>query len=177
MKVLCAVDGSQCSQWGVDALSGLVDQRPSSLVLLHVVNTAVPRSLRAKDLAKTKQALAAADKAGERVLDRMRGIATMALSEAVTGPRTRVQSRLVHGDVAKSIIRQADRQKSDMVIVGSRGLTDAPSFLLGSVARKVFSLANHVVLVVKRPLPEIKRVVLALDGSSHAEAEIGRAHV
>jgi nucleotide-binding universal stress UspA family protein len=169
MKVLCAVDGSQFSKWGAKALGALTDRRPASLVLLHVVESAALKSVAGKHPAKTSRALLEADKRGQRVLQDLHRDAILALSEAATGPRTKVRTRLVHGHIADSVIRQAHREKSDLVVLGSRGLTDIPGFFLGSVAREVASLADLPVWIVKRPLAEITRVALATDGSPHAK--------
>jgi nucleotide-binding universal stress UspA family protein len=67
-------------------------------------------------------------------------------------------------------VRQANKERADVIVLGTRGLSDVRGFLLGSVARKVVSLASRPVLIVKRPLSELRRVVVAVDGSQHSEA-------
>ncbi|MBI4401536.1 MAG: universal stress protein [Nitrospirae bacterium] len=170
MKVLCAVDGSQFSQWAVEALGALGSQRPDTVVLLHTVDTGAIKAKEARDQAKLKASLAAIDSEGNKLLQRMAQTATLALSQAATASRTKVRTVLAHGPVGETIVRQAGRRGVDLLMVGSRGLSDIRGFLLGSVSRKVVSLASRPVLVVKRRLPEMTRVVLAIDGSKHSRA-------
>lgn len=168
MKVLCAVDGSEFSHRAVEALASLVGLGLDEVVLLHVVETGLLPSARAGK-ARVKASLAAVDREAEKLLQRMAATAVAALSQSATAPRTAVRTVLAHGPVAETIVRQAGRRLVDLVMVGSQGLSDIRSFLLGSVSRKVVSLAACPVLVVKRRLPQIARVVLAVDGSKHAK--------
>jgi nucleotide-binding universal stress UspA family protein len=60
--------------------------------------------------------------------------------------------------------------KADLILIGSRGLSDIRGFLLGSSSRQVASIAPCSVLVVKQPLPQLTRVILAVDDSKHSRA-------
>lgn len=53
------------------------------------------------------------------------------------------------GDIAKAILKVADTQKSDMIIMGSRGLGVIKGALLGSVSQKVVEQAKIPVMVIK----------------------------
>lgn len=78
------------------------------------------------------------------------------------------------GDAAESIIQTAEESRPDLIIVGQRGMTATPSFLLGGVSQKVATYAPCSVLVVKESLAELERVVVAVDGSdeSHKAVEL-----
>ena len=52
-------------------------------------------------------------------------------------------------DPAQEIVRYAEAQGAEMIVVGSRGLTGIRRVLLGSVASKVVALAHCPVLVVR----------------------------
>ncbi len=69
------------------------------------------------------------------------------------------------GDAAESIIQTAEESRSDLIIVGQRGMTASPSFLLGGVSQKVATYAPCSVLVVKDDPATLNRLVLAVDGS------------
>lgn len=168
MKILCAVDRSEFSHRAVEALASLVGQGLNEVVLLHVVETGLLSSARA-DKARVKASLVSVDREADKLLQRMAATAAAALSQSATAPRTAIRTVLAHGPVAETIARQAGRRRVDLVMVGSQGLSDIRSFLLGSVSRKVVSLASCPVLVVKHRLPQIARVVLAVDGSKHAK--------
>lgn len=69
------------------------------------------------------------------------------------------------GDAAESIIQTAEESHADLVILGQRGMTATPSFLLGGVSQKVATYASCSVLVVKEPIAKLERILLAVDGS------------
>jgi nucleotide-binding universal stress UspA family protein len=57
------------------------------------------------------------------------------------------------GHVAKDIVESAGDNGSDLIVMGSRGLSDIQGLLLGSVTHKVMQLAKVAVLVVRGPIP------------------------
>jgi nucleotide-binding universal stress UspA family protein len=56
---------------------------------------------------------------------------------------------IVSGDPAEEIIRLANIHKTDLVVMGSRGLTGMKRIVLGSVSTQVMEEANCSVLIVK----------------------------
>src|SRR5215831_2497338 len=52
-------------------------------------------------------------------------------------------------DVAEEILRTADKENIDTIVVGSRGISEAKIFLLGSVSYKVSHYAKHPVVIVR----------------------------
>jgi nucleotide-binding universal stress UspA family protein len=56
---------------------------------------------------------------------------------------------LVHGIPAEEILKKAEAEKYDMIVVGSRGRTSVKAFLLGSISDKVSHHAKCPVLIVK----------------------------
>ena len=57
------------------------------------------------------------------------------------------------GHVAKDIVETADALGADLIVMGSRGLSDVQGILLGSVTHKVMHLAPISVLVARGPIP------------------------
>ena len=53
------------------------------------------------------------------------------------------------GDPAEQILRCADREKVDLIIVGSRGLSELKGLLMGSVSHKVSQHAKCSCVIVK----------------------------
>jgi nucleotide-binding universal stress UspA family protein len=76
-----------------------------------------------------------------------------------------VRARLLRGSPAEVIARLAKREKVDLLVVGSRGVTEFQPMLLGSVSRKLLAQASCPVLVVKKPAKALTRAVLGADGS------------
>jgi nucleotide-binding universal stress UspA family protein len=57
------------------------------------------------------------------------------------------------GHVAKNIADTALELGSDLIVMGSRGLSDVQGLLLGSVTHKVMQLTHTAVLVIRGPIP------------------------
>ncbi len=170
MRILCAVDGSEYSQWGVQALEALASREPQAVTLLHAVDTASLRTAKGNNPVVERRALAAMEKAGSLLLREAERAARVALGQAATGPRTKFQRILAHGALASTIVRQARRVKADLILIGSRGLSDIRGFLLGSISRQVAAIAPCPILIVKQPTPKFERVTLAVDHSKHSRA-------
>jgi nucleotide-binding universal stress UspA family protein len=61
----------------------------------------------------------------------------------------RVETFARVGDAADAILDVAEEQKSDLIVVGHKGMTGATRFLLGSVPNKVSHHAPCSVLIVR----------------------------
>jgi nucleotide-binding universal stress UspA family protein len=61
------------------------------------------------------------------------------------------------GHVAKAIIETAAAKEVDLIVMGSRGLSDVQGLLLGSVTHKVIQLAQVAVLVARGPIPATQK--------------------
>lgn len=59
------------------------------------------------------------------------------------------KTALLNGDPAEEILRHADDQGVDLIVVGSRGLGDLRSLFLGSVSHKLIADGKCPCLVVK----------------------------
>lgn len=179
MRILCAVDGSEYSQWGVQALEAFADREPEQVTLLHVVDKPALQSLTGKNPLSERRTLAAMEKAGVILLRDAARSAHVALGQAATAPRTKFQTVLAHGPLANTIVKHARRLKVGLIVMGSRGLSDIQGFLVGSVSRQVASTAACSVLVVKQPMPKLLHVTLAVDDSkpSRAAAKFLRSRI
>ncbi|MBX3306880.1 MAG: universal stress protein [Nitrospira sp.] len=170
MRILCAVDGSEHSQWGIQALEAFAGQAPDQVVLLHIIDQPSLQAAMNKNPVARKRALAAMEKAGTTLLHDAARAARLALGQAATRPRTKFQTILAHGPIAQTISRTARRLKADLILMGSRGLSDIHGFLLGSVSRQVAATAPCPLLVVKQPLTALLRVAIAVDDSKPSRA-------
>ena len=61
----------------------------------------------------------------------------------------KIETALEDGDPAEANLRVAKGRGVDMVVLGSRGLSDAKGLLLGSVSHKVAHLAECTCVTVK----------------------------
>jgi nucleotide-binding universal stress UspA family protein len=60
------------------------------------------------------------------------------------------KTAVVHGHPSHEIVKVAEAERADLVVVGSRGLTGPTRFLLGSVSDGVIKYAPCAVLVFRR---------------------------
>ncbi len=162
-RILCAVDGSKGAH--------------SALELV----TALPR--RAGDevvVASYPEFFLAARPGGGGALAsamRRRREATEAMvNAAVAGLRgagAAARGVLCDGeDTVDALLRTAEREQADVVVVGSRGHGPWTSILLGSVARALAMLSPVPVLVVRGRTIAPTRVLAAVDGSAASTAAL-----
>ena len=59
------------------------------------------------------------------------------------------ECKLLHGVPAEEILKSAQSERVDLIVLGSRGLTEVRAFLLGSVSDKVSHHAKCATLIVK----------------------------
>ena len=147
-RILVAVDGSKPS---IDASLQAIDiakKCDAELIALYVVSPDIrydyledvitPRLPRAP-----KDVMMIAMQKGEKRLDKVK---QKALEKNV-----KVKTDVVIGlsNVVKEIIEYAEKNRIDMIVIGSRGLSGIRKMLLGSVASGVLIYSHCPVLVTK----------------------------
>lgn len=144
--VLIPVDGSDHSFKALDVAADLARTYGSKLTILHVVpSNEVPEGL--QRWAKTEQFLdppqaiyeqAIADRILEAAESRLKGKDIRSIQRASE-----------RGDAAKKILEVAKRKGADLIVLGTRGLSDFQGLVLGSVAHKVTHAAPCMVVTVR----------------------------
>jgi len=138
-KIIVAVDMSKHSKNALDYGSLLAEKCEAELVLVNVFDAF-------ERVGSTKKKL-------EEIADTLRTDSSEKLNEYVNEARkigaTKVRAERVEGDPAETILKIARREKPDMIVVGSRGLSTAKEFLLGSVSHKLTHHAECPVLIVR----------------------------
>lgn len=142
MKILVPVDGSQYSMEGVKVALDYAKTRGAAVVLMHVMPFVAGMDLEIS--ASAMESLNASMKSrGEEVLGKAQGI----LSAGGVTAGTILSSSI---SAADEIIGYAEKEKIDLIIIGSRGFGGAATrFVMGSVASKVVDHAPCSVYVVK----------------------------
>jgi nucleotide-binding universal stress UspA family protein len=163
MTILCALDGSRHSRWALELLRRLRLAPRARLMLLHAVDAdkfKPRRNLDPAARAALKQALGLAELGGREMLAQARAL--------VAGTWSDVKTTLVSGHPAETIRRAAARNRADLIVMGSRGLTQFRPFLLGSVSRRLVVHTPCPVLIVKKRTPAFNRIIVAVDGSKES---------
>ncbi|MDX1484419.1 MAG: universal stress protein [Alphaproteobacteria bacterium] len=79
---------------------------------------------------------------GNAVLDRAESLARE------NGP-AEIDRILRFGDPAEGVVEEAERIKAELIVVGTRGLSDLGALVMGSVSHKVIQLADCPCVTVK----------------------------
>ena len=140
MKLLLAVDGSDCSTRAARQLVKLARalRKRASVVLIHV-DTPIMKSVAIRLGAERTSELHL--ESAEAALKAARGILR----------RSKIEYReaMLIGDAGPSIADYAAANKCDLVVMGSHGRTGIANLVMGSVATKVIALGSVPVVVVR----------------------------
>ncbi len=136
-KILAAVDGSDNSLRAVENAMAIAERFDATLILVH----AYPHTSDLRGYADFAKLVARRKRAGQAIIDGVRE----RLGEA---PCT-IEETLLEGPESDAILRVAESQAVDLIVMGTRGLGALKGVLLGSVSRKVIHYAACSVLVVK----------------------------
>jgi nucleotide-binding universal stress UspA family protein len=144
MKVLVPIDGSKHSTEGLRVASHFAKTNKAKIFILNVIPSVadVDLELSASDRDRLLESL---KRRGEDLLikakDQMKSLGV-----------TDINTVLVTADSpAHEIVSFAEKEKIDLVVIGSKGKSATARFLLGSVASKVVKYSHCCVYVVKEP--------------------------
>jgi nucleotide-binding universal stress UspA family protein len=174
MKVLLAVDGSSYSDIATEMVRAL--RLPSQTEV--TVITVVPEHtfLGGITLGKLRGTSPKKEAQQQKQLELLQQPI-----QALSASKLKADSLVRWGNPAEEILKVANEGRISLVIMGAKGLTDAPAFRLGSVALTVMKHAKASVLLVRqtsrstrqvswaKKKAAIKRALLATDGSKHSD--------
>lgn len=168
-KIIAPIDGTDHSDNALRFASDIANKYDAKLVLIHALLRGTSVSIM-QEIAEAKGFL-------EQVKDDLANVETIPIATVagVAAPMevlpnetleefgrlllksaedsiTRVgeiELRVVDEDPAKAILQCAEEERADLIVVGSRGVGDLKSLLLGSVSHKVVEQASCPCVVVK----------------------------
>jgi nucleotide-binding universal stress UspA family protein len=144
MKIMVPVDSSPYSKRGVEIAGQYVQKFPSEIFLVNVqpVQVSAFTQWMPKGAATTFVPNQDLEKEADAILDEAEKIISVYQADKIA--RT-----MLSGHVADEIVKFAESEKIDLIIIGSHGLSGIKRFLMGSVANAVVSHAHCSVLVVR----------------------------
>jgi len=173
-RILVAVDGSDHARRAIGLAADIAQKYDAELILVHVIDDK-PLSDSARHLADVEFAEAVAKQKwvnpepvggdryqalgtflkeqdsrvatikqllGEKILDG-------AKNEARSHGARQVTSVIKSGDPARGILEAGDECDANLIVMGSRGLSDIKSLMLGSVSHKVANMSPANVITVR----------------------------
>lgn len=139
-KILVAIDFSMGSVQALNYALKFAAPFDSELLLLHVLH----------DPAEAP-GFYSSKKAGKKVLRNMEDAASKMMNEFVgqyLKKWKKFEARIIPGLPAEQIVNLAEREKVDMIIMGTHGRSGIRRLMIGSVTDKVIRACTRPVLVV-----------------------------
>lgn len=138
-KILIATDGSENSKNAVKSGINLAKNTGAKIYAVYVIQpVSVAAGRKGPDWVKAAKDMMKED--GEE--------ATGYVEKQVKNENLDVESVILEGDPGEEIIKFADKNDTDLIVMGTRGLSGIKRFMVGSVADKVVRHSEKEVLVV-----------------------------
>jgi len=134
-KILLAIDGSEQSTRAAEVTRDLAKMADADVLVYHVMEREVSRA-GAFDMETPEESTELVDHT------------VRMLKDAGVNARGEVNHG-IYGRAAKEILAEAKSFGAEVVVMGSRGLSDLSGMLVGSVTHKVIHLADCPVLIVR----------------------------
>jgi nucleotide-binding universal stress UspA family protein len=157
--ILLVTDGSTSSSYATEYLAAFPLPKQAEIIIVHVLPPSpilepgyllqtwsltddAIQNLPPLNEEEIKARQAEEEKHGKDIIEQ-----TRSLLKGIEAP---IHTHLLRGDTATEIIHHIQQNNIDMIVAGSRGLSQMKGWLLGSVSRKLVHYANCSVLVVKK---------------------------
>lgn len=153
-RILIALDGSKNAERMLPLLRPVLSALQATAVVAHV-------------LPSPQGGPEAASRAYLRLVERN-----------LTSSGIDVETHLPKGNPAVELLRTADRREVDLLALTTHGRGAWARWTMGSVAHKVLRASSRPILLARslgKPIREVRRILVPLDGSKRAEAAIPHA--
>jgi nucleotide-binding universal stress UspA family protein len=150
MKILLAIDDSECSGAALEGVLAQFDPKTSGVMVLHALDLFVRYAgLAPVDAFALSRILEDERKAAEALVKRA--------ENALLAAGFKVTSVIQKGEARSVILDQASNWHADLIVVGSHGRSALGRLLVGSVSEAVMRHADSSVLIVRagrKPMSE-----------------------
>ena len=138
-RILVAIDGSKMSKKALLSALQLSKERYSKVGAIYVT----------KSITITE---AMTQETQNQIQDTLRKVRNDIVTKALAFAKEEgldMDTYLVAGDPAIQIVKRAEEENYQLIVMGSRGLGAIRGFMLGSVSHKVSQLSHCPVLIIK----------------------------
>ena len=144
-KILVPIDFSSYSDEAVNYAAIISKKFEAEFILMHVIES-LPYTV--TDTLRLIEHRRALETIAKSLLDN--------LSKKLRETKVAVRTFLVSGAAYHEILKKSQREKVDLIVMGTHGRTGLEHLLLGSVAEKVVRLSSCPVLTVRLPRTKVK---------------------
>ncbi len=138
-KILVPVDGSDNSHRALDAALLLSEKLGAKVTAIHVMEDIPVLHIQSEKL--LREVLDAYKKESQLLLSKC--------SEIATRKGLSINTKLLQGNVGSTILDFCEKEKHDIIVMGSRGMGKFKELILGSVSIKVVHHSRCPVLVIR----------------------------
>ena len=138
-KVLVPVDGSDNSHRALNAALLLLEKLGAKVTAIHVMEDIPVLHIQSEKL--LRELLDAYKKESELILSKC--------SEIATKKGLSINTKLLQGNAGATILDFCEKEKYDIIVMGSRGLGKFKELLLGSVSSKVVHHSSCPVMIIR----------------------------
>jgi nucleotide-binding universal stress UspA family protein len=163
-KILCPTDFSEPSYEAIKSASELASHFESELCIVHVISPVpiIPMGAEPSTFNVTlyeKELEVSSKRSLEEVVKQLES--------------KELKTRLIalRGNPVDEIVRIADEENVDLIVIATRGRTGLDCLIFGSVAEKVVRLASCPVLLIPHPQEDVKEAGLESKESEPSESE------
>ncbi len=140
-KILCPTDFSEASRLAIDVAADLAARDKGELCVVHVVEVEPPLPSDPNFVMEVPEYERTLHADAQRQLD-----ALAACLKNVT-----IRTMVGHGDPGSEIVRVAQEEAADLIVMPTHGRTGLDHLVFGSVAEKVVRHAHRPVLTLPAP--------------------------
>lgn len=139
LKILVPVDGSDVSYRALDAALFLSEKLGSKITTIHVMENVPTLHIQSQKI--LDELLEAHKNESQKILDQC---SSNAAQKGIT-----INTNLLEGDPASTILDFSQREKYEVIIIGRRGMGHFRELVLGSVSSKVLHHSSCPVLLIR----------------------------
>lgn len=154
-RILCPTDFSDTARHALDFAVAIAKSFDSTITVLHVSPVQPIYAFGAAATVLPTTVLSAVDR--DRLVASMREAVVTEVGSSVP-----FETELIEGDAAALVLQRAEALPSDLIVMGTHGLSGFDRLALGSVAEKVLRKAVCPVLTVPPRAPDVVPVPSAL---------------
>jgi len=150
-KILVAYDGSEQAKRAIDYAADMANTCGGVLIVLTVVPRVTLPVFPEEGYGAAP--LTTAQDFGD-YQEKMRAMYQMSQQEIMKDiakhfPKLQIENILLEGRPSATIVEQAEKNGTDLIVMGSRGIGGISGWILGSTSRRVVESCTKPVLVIK----------------------------